>query len=239
MRHKLISSIISLVFLIFVSLFSGVFRYLFAAFAIFALAVMAYNYWYLKKHNFFTVWNWVRPLLFFIAILGIYFVVPNGFWKGLFLLISVALVYLVENFLLLASEQKIFFETLFSMFGITLFIFANNFYFLPKNSVTLLLIFIAAFLISRSSFEFIPQSSNQKYFFSLLIAFCLLEVSWPIAFFPINYTILAIITFNIFYTLWIIIYYYLFHNLSSKKISFHIFFSILIIILAFISTPWR
>lgn len=239
MSHKVISSIIALGFLVLVQSFSHIFRYLLLVMVLYVGAVMAYNYWYLKKHNFYVFWSWIRLLFFFAAMIGIYFVIPASLFKGLFLITVPFTVFFLESRLLIASEQVLFFETLISYFGLALGIFGNNFYLLPKSFITLLLLGLMTFLITRASFDYTPANSQQKNFFSWFLAFCVLEISWALVFLPFHFTVLAVILFNVFYVLWIVIYYHLFHNLTVKKVSFHMILSTILILLTLISTPWK
>lgn len=239
MYHKIASSIIALSFLVLVQSSDGVFRFLLAAMVIFTSAVLGYNYWYLKINNFFSFWTWVRPALFFIGLLAIYFVVPGSGIKGLFLIASVGLIYLFEVKLLVASEQLLFLETLVTYFGWALGIFAINFYILPKTYLILGAIALSTFFISRCSFEYIPQTEQKRNFYSWFLALCALEISWAMLFLPVHFTALSIILFNIFYVLWIIIYYHMLHNLTAQKVSFHLILASLIVILTLVSTPWR
>ncbi|MBU6447940.1 hypothetical protein KGQ24_03830 [Patescibacteria group bacterium] len=237
--HKLVSIIIALAFLVLIQSYSGIFRIVVPVMAIYIGAVGVYNSTYLKARKSFTPWSWLRMLIFLAALTGIYFVLPDGFWRGIFLIASVGLIYFSEDRLLAASEQLVFMQALVSFFGLSLVIFALNFYFLPKNTVTLLLILLSAFAVSRSSFDYIPVEAGKKNFYSLFIAFAVLELAWGLIFLPFYYSALAIIIFNIFYVLWIVIYHHLFNNLSRQKISYHIVFSFILIVLALVTTPWR
>ncbi len=239
MSHKVVSSIIALLFLVLIQSFGGVFRFLLPVMALYVLGFLAYNYWYLKKNNVLNNWSLIRPVLFIFSMIGLFFVVPDGFLKGLFLIFSVIVIYFLEIGLLVVSEQVVFLETLVSYFALSMAIFAWNFYLLPKSTLTLLLLGAMTFLIARASFDYVPQSDQKKNFWAALITFCLLEVSWALVFLPFHFTALAVILFNVFYVLWIIIYYYLFHNLNRQKISFHVIFSAILIVLIILSTPWK
>lgn len=238
-NHKLVSAVLALLFLILVQSFNGVFRFLLGAMFLYTAALMAYNYWYLHQHNFYTFWSFLRPLFFLGSIIGIYFVLPAGFIRGFFVIVATILIFVFELGLLSATEQVIFLETLFSYFGLVLAAFAYTFFLLPKSWIMLLVFFFLTFLVARASFEYIPQPAQKKNFFSWLIALAVLELSWTLLFIPLHFSVLAIILFNVFYLLWIIVYYYMFHNLTSKKVGFHLVFSAFLIILALISTPWR
>ncbi|GAC1412400.1 MAG: hypothetical protein NVSMB66_1330 [Candidatus Doudnabacteria bacterium] len=239
MSHKVFSSIIALAFLVLIQSFSGILRHLLLAMSIYVIVVLAYNYWYLKKQNFYVFWSWIRILFFIASMIGIYLVVPNSFSKGLFLVIAPFAIFFLEARLLIASEQVLFFETLISYFGLALGIFGDNYYLLPKSFVTLLLLGVITFLISRASFDYTPQNGQQKNFFSWFLTLCVLEISWALVFLPFHFTVLAIILFNIFYVLWIVIYYHLFNNLTVKKVAFHLILSTLLILLTLATTPWK
>lgn len=239
MSHKLISSIWALAFLVVIQVSSPVFRFMLPAMALYIAGLLAYNYWYLHKHNFFSFWSWLRPLFFLAAMVGLYMVIPANADRGFFLLAAIAMIYFLETYLLAASEQIVFLETLVAYFGLALGVFGLNFYLLPQNTWTLLLLALITFCITRASFDYIPQSRQNKNFFSLLIAFSVLELSWGLIFLPLHFTAMALILFNIYYVLWIVVYYYLFHNLNSKKITFHVIFAFIIIVLTFLVTPWK
>ncbi len=239
MPHKIISSVVALAFLVTIQSFSNIFRFMLMAMAAYVLVVMAYNFWYLKREKLFTFWTWLRPGIFIASMIGIYFALPGNFLRGTFLIAATFFIWIIESMILVASEQVTFFATLLSFFGLMIWLFGYNYYLLPRNSVILIGTALATFLVARSSFDFIPQPAEKKNYFSWLLALCILETSWALIALPLNYTILGVISFNIFYVLWIIIYYYLFHNLTAKKVSFHILFSSLIILISFLSTPWK
>src|SRR3989344_1247975 len=207
MSHKLVSSILALLFLVIIQSLNDVFRYLLAGMVIYLAIVMGYNYWYLKSRNFFTFWAWLRPLYFVGALSAAYLVIPETGMRGFFVIFGTIGIFLLELSLLSASEQVVFLETLFSYFAIVVAIFNFNFSLLPGTWLILILSFLATFLITRSSLEYIPQPNLKKNFFSWLVALCILEVSWSLLFLPLHFTILAAVLFNLFYLLWIVVYY--------------------------------
>lgn len=238
--HKnLISAVIALAFLVFMQTLNGVFRYLIPVAFLYSAIVLAYNYWYLKKNHFFSFWSWLRPLYLIAALVGLYFVLPPNFSRSFLVLFSVAALFFTERGIIVASEQGVFLETLFSYFGLSLGIFGLNNYLLPVNSSILIIFAITTFMVARSSFDYIPQPVDKKNFYAGLLGLSILEMVWALIFSPFHFTINAVIIFNIFYVLWIIIYYHLFQNLSVKKISFHVVFAGILIALSILSTPWH
>lgn len=238
-NHKFISVVFAVAFFILVQSFNGIFRFLLPAMLVYGAALLAYNLWYMRSKQFYTLWSWLRPLFFLMALLAIYFVLPANFSRGLFLALCVAFIYLMQQALLIASEQVTYLQTLLSFFGFSLAAFALNYFLLPQSPVILVLLSIAAFVVSRSSLDYVPALDVKKNFFSGVLALCVLEASWALIFLPLHFTAIAIILFNIFYVLWLVIYYHLFNNLSPKKISFHVIFSSIIIALALTTTPWK
>ncbi len=239
MSHKLISSIIALAFLVLIQISSAAFRFMLPTMVLFLAAVLGYNRWYLKQQALFTFWSWLRLLFFYCALIGIYFIIQAGVLRGLFLLAALAMIYFVEAWLAVPSEQIVFWQTLLAYFGLCLGVFGFNFYLLPRSTLTLFLLALMTFFVARCSFDYIPRDKSKKNFFAGLIALAILELSWGLVFLPIHYSVLALMLFNIFYVLWIIVYHHLFHNLTLKKITFHLIFSSVLIIIALIATPWH
>jgi hypothetical protein len=218
---------------------SPLFRAFIAVMAIYSCGVLAYNYFYLKKNNAYSFWRWLNFLFLLLSFICIYLILPGNYLRSFYIIAATALIFLSELGLNYVSEQLNFLKTLLSFFGIALGIFAVNFYFLPKNFLILLLFALITYLISRSSLDYIPQSNSRKNFFAVLLAFAMLEAGWSLTLLPFHFTALAVILFNVFYALWIIVYYYLYNNLSPKKVYFHLLFSGLLVFLIFLSTPWK
>lgn len=239
LNHKAVSIIFALAFFGLVQSFNSVFRFLLPAMLIYGAVVLAYNLWYIRQKNFYSLWSWLRSLFFLLALLAIYFVLPANFSRGLFLVLSAVFIYFMEQALLVASEQVTYLQTLLSFFGFSLAAFALNYFLLPQSPIILVLLCLATFLVSRSSLDYVPATTAKKNFFSGVLALSILEASWALIFLPLHFTAIAIILFNIFYVLWLVVYYHLFNNLNAKKISFHVIFSSIIIALVLTTTPWK
>src|SRR5579864_7870895 len=132
MSHKLNSFIAALAFFILVQATSFAFRILLPAGLVFMALLLAYNYRYLKQKHFYTFWVWIRPVLFLAASMAIYFALPQGFARGAYLLLSAGLLYIFELGLSVVSEQLNFLQTLFTYFGLSIGVFASQFYYLFK-----------------------------------------------------------------------------------------------------------
>lgn len=237
--HRINSLISALIFLVLVQSTKFAFRILIPAMVLYAAALMFYNYRYLKEQGYFTFWIWIKQLFFLGAVVCIYFILPAGFTQDSYLVLVTALLFVFEMGINFVSEQLNFLQTLLTYFGLSLGIFALNFYFLPKTALMLAAATVLTFFAARSSFEYVPAPVARKNYFSGLLALVVLELGWALSFLPFHFTALAVILFNAFYVTWIIIYYYLYNNLTPKKVYFHIVFSGLIVFLIILSTPWK
>ena len=87
--HPIISAILSIGFVVVVQIFATptpVFRFLLPALVIYVAGVGAYNYVHLKRRGLYNFWAWLRPLLFIVAWFSVFFIIPNSFWRGAYLL---------------------------------------------------------------------------------------------------------------------------------------------------------
>lgn len=240
--HRIISAILSIAFLVVVQLFAAplpVFRYLIPAFvglwAIFGL----YNLFYLRLNEKFNWWVWLRPLLFLVGWFGLFFIIPNDWLRGLFLLAGLPIVYFVEAFTSNVGQQLLFNEILITAFSFFMGAAAIAQYF-PKFSLFYTIaVFVFITLLCRASYEFTPLSVRNKWSSSLILAFFSTELFWALNFLPWHYSALAIILFNLFYFFWALYYYHIFNHLTPKRIQFHLILAAVFILVIVVVTPWK
>ncbi len=240
MNHKLASGAFAVLFLITVQLTSAVFRFLLPAVLVYVAALTMYSYRYLLQQKVYTPWLLVRVPLFVAALVCVYLLLPIASpVRSLYLILAAALLYLGEATLAKVSEQANFFATLLTFFGLSIGLFAANFY-MPNNTfLVLLLLGLATFAVCRTSFEHVLQPGSVKSTYASLLVVCVVELAWCLVLLPLHFTVLAIVMLNVFYVLWILAYYHLFHNLTSKKVTFHVGFAVAVTFIALVSTPWR
>src|SRR6266403_4692125 len=118
MRQRLISFFTAVFFLVLIASQSHVLRLLFLLLGLFVLALSAYNFRLLKQKNLLSFWLLLRIPLFMLAVLSLFFVLPNFFWKGIFLLFAATLLFFLEAALHVIYEQLNFLWTLLSYFGV-------------------------------------------------------------------------------------------------------------------------
>ncbi len=240
--HPILSAIISVAFVVTVQLFaspSPVFRFLLPAFIIYLGAVTFYNYSYLRRRGSVNLWTILRPTLFLVCWFGIFFIISSDWWRGVFLLVGVPVIYAVERILGQPGEQALFNETLLTAFTGLMGITALSHYFILSGPVYLLLVFILITLIARASYELIPQSGRVKWTGAVCLGLALAEVFWAANFLPLHYSALGLLAFNIFYCAWTLCYYFLYNHLTPKKVQFHVVLALVFTGLIMAVTPWR
>ncbi len=240
-RHPIISGVISVLFVIVVQVFATpdpVYRFLLPAFVIYLAAVGTYNFFYLRHIHSVNIWVALRPLLLIAGWFGVYFIIPNEFWRGVYLLAGVPVIYFIERMLGNPGEQLLFNETTLAAFTGYMTIVAFSHYYLLPGTIYLLAAFVFTVLLTRSSYELTPQSLRAKWLVAIVMGLAITEVFWAASFMPLHYSATALLVFDIFYTAWTLCYYFLYNHLTSKKIQFHIVLAVLFAFIILAVTPW-
>jgi hypothetical protein len=241
-QHKFISFVWGLLFLIVLQIFATpepVFRFLVPAFLLYVAVVTAYNRWYLLQAQKYNFWIALRPMLLLFSGFGLFLIIPSQFLRGLFLIISVAVITFFEIILGNFAENILLNETLLIAFGL-FFSFAAFYQYTPGYGFLYLAgVFAGSSLLARSFYEFTPQPASGKLAGSLILGLFCGEFFWALNFLPLHFSALAIILFNLFYFCLILNYYYLFHILNFKKIQFHLFLIAGCSLAVLIATPWK
>jgi len=241
--HKIISLAFSIGFVVIVQMFATplpVFRYLLPAFIGYLLVFTFYNIYYLRVTDQSNPWAWVRPLLFMVGWFGLFFIIPDGFWRGVFLLAGVPIIYLVELMLGKSGQQFLFNEVLLTAFSCFLSLTAfSHYYYSVPGTVYLAACFIVTSLMVRASFESVPRNAGQKWVSSLLMGLFVTELFWALSFLPLHYSALGLILFNIFYFCWALLYHSLFDHLTARRIQYHLLLLFIFTVMILIVTPWQ
>jgi hypothetical protein len=240
--HLIISALIAILFLVVIQLFASPlpeFKLLLPSYAGYLLVVAIYNRWYLKKtQEVWNVWVWLRLLFFLITWFGLFFLVPSGLGRGLFLLVSMPIIFFFESLVGNMGQQLGWNEFLLTCAGLLISLFGLSYYFIFAGVLYLALVFVTVAILVRSSFELIPHPPIVRWVAALSLGLFATELFWAISFLPLHYTALAIFMFNVLYVLWIIYYHYLYRTLTSKQIQFHLVLAIVLALVMLVSTPW-
>lgn len=216
-----------------------VFRYLIPAYILFLAAVGSYNFYFLNKLGQVNLWMWMRPLLFLTAWFGLYLLAPNVFLRGIFLVVSLLLIYLFELNLGNVGENILFNQVVLSAFAFFTTIAAASYYFIGSPSIVFILLICAyTILLTRASLEMVPTDFQTKWLYAFLLGLFTTQVFWTASFLPLHFSAIGFFVLAVFYFIWILCHHYLFNNLTVKKIQFNAMLLITILILILISTPW-
>ncbi|MEZ4180244.1 MAG: hypothetical protein R3B41_01840 [Candidatus Doudnabacteria bacterium] len=241
-KHKIFSAIVAILFVVVVQWFVSpvpVFRFLIPVFLLYLSGVMLYTWNYLIKKDDFSFWVWLRLPMFLGTWFWLLFLVPSGLAKGLFLLLSVALIFFFTNNVGKNGQQLAWNQYLITLFGVIIGISGFSFYFEEVNGLIFLIgLFGLVLLGTRTAVQQIPHPNSVKWLVSLVMALFAVELQWIMLFLPLHYTVLSVFIFNILYLLWAIYYHYLYQTLNQKQIQFNFLMILLLSILILLTTPW-
>ncbi len=240
-RHKIFSAIFAIAFVVIVQWFASplpTFRFLVPAILGFLVALTLYNWKYLKFQNLLSWWLLVRIPVFVLVWFGLLFIIPNGFGRGLFLLISIPVIFFFETLVANKGQQLGWNLFLLSLASLLVSLYGFNFYFPLSGLVYLALVFLGVLVLVRISLESVPHSTNVKWLAGLVLALFSAELFWVLQFLPLHFSVLGVINFNILYLLWAIYYHYLYQTLTQKQIQFNILLALALSIVILVSSPW-
>lgn len=240
-KHKIISAVFAIAFVVIIQWFASplpIFRFLVPAFLFFVIALMVYNWRYLVGKNAFTWWLFIRLPLFIIFWFSLFFIIPMGIGRAVFLLISMPILFFFETLVENTGQQFAWNIFLLSLASFLLGLFGFNFYFPLSGLVYLLILFTGTLLLVRVSVDSVPHPGNVKWLAALVLALFSAQLFWVLQFLPLHFSVLAIINFNILYLLWAIYYHYLYQTLTAKQIQFSILLALALSIVVLVSSPW-
>lgn len=240
-QHRMVSAIIAILYLVVVQVFATpipIFRFLVPAFLLYLCLVAGYNYWYLHKKELYNFWLWLRIPMLWLAWFGLFLLIPSRLGRGLFLLVSLPILWFFEALIGNSGQQLGWNEFLLSLMALMLGLFGFNYYFIVPEFVFLGLTFLTSTILIRSSLEYIPHPNAVKWVASMSLGLFATELFWVTSFLPLHYSALAIFCFVLLYVFWIIYYHYLYKTLTGRQIQFYFILSAILILIMFISTKW-
>jgi hypothetical protein len=202
------------------------------------VAVGLYNRWYLRRREQWNLWVWLRFPFFLLAWFGIFFLIPSGLGRGLFLLVSLPIILFFESLVGNTGQQLGWNEFLLTCAALFLSLFGFSYYFILPGVLYLLFVFLTVSVLIRSSFELVPHPPLVKWIAALSLGLFATELFWVTSFLPLHYSALAIFTFDALYALWIIYYHYLYRTLTSRQVQFHLILALALALVMLVSTPW-
>ncbi|QQS23333.1 hypothetical protein IPM19_02095 [bacterium] len=240
-NHKIFSALFAVAFVVIVQWFASpmpVFRFLIPGFLIYVAAIMVYNWRFLKSRGHYNKWLFLRLPIFLIFWFSLLFVIPLGFGRALFLLVSIPVIFFFETLIENTGQQIGWNIFLLSLASLLIGMYGFNFYFPLTGLIYLFLLFVGMALLVRTSVETVPHNTNVKWLAALVLALFSAELFWVLQFLPLHFSVLAVINFNILYLLWAIYYHYLYQTLTARQIQFNILLALGLSIIVLLSSPW-
>lgn len=240
-RHKIVSALFAVAFVVIVQWFASplpVFRFLVPLFFLYLAGLTLYNWKYLKSQKELSWWLLVRVPVFLLSWFGLLFIIPTGYGRIFFLIISLPVIFFFETLVANKGQQlawNLFLLTIASLF---ISLYGFNYYFPLSGLVYLALIFVGVLTSVRISIESVPHPNNVKWLAGSVLALFSAELFWVLQFLPLHFSVLAVIHFNILYLLWAIYYHYLYQTLTKKQIQFNILLALALSIVILLSSPW-
>lgn len=240
-NHKYISLGFGVVFAVLIWWFASpvpVFRFLVPGFLLYLLILTLYNWRYLLATSELDWWQLARIAGLVTAWFGLLFIIPAGFAKAVFLVLSIILVFFFETLIANKGQQLAWNSFLVSLAAIFLTIFGFNFYFPLSGLVYLSAIFISVLLLVRASIENVPHSSQIKWVCGLVLGLFAAQLFWALQFLPLHFSVLAVMEFTALYLVWAIYYHYLYQTLTAKQLQFNVILVVVLNLLILLSSPW-
>jgi hypothetical protein len=227
-----ISSVILSILLFLVFLGSGNLVVFSTGLVLFALATFAINFKRLR-------WSWphlLLPVLYLLGIGSIYAAITGSSLRMVFLIFAAIVFYGIEIQLGRESHflQNVY---LFSVFAIFLGLYALQFYFHLNLIWMIVLVFALSYLLILQGFA--GFSLPVKKYFSFLVALTCAEAAWGLALWPTYYVVNAVVTFAIFYLLWIFSFSAFFGKLTKSKIIWQLSLVAIVLLATFATASFK
>ena len=240
-NHTIISSVFAVLFaiaLLWISVSTPSLLVSVPVFVVFMASVFVYLWRYLLFKEVFSFWLWLRVPLFLLAWFMLFFIVPGGITRALFLIVTIVASFFFISASASKGQQIAWNQYLLTLITVLLAIFGLSFYFLLPGILFLLAIFLFVAFLTRSVVGDVPHANAVKWVASLVIALFSVQLFWVLQFLPLHYSVLAVIEFNLLYLLWSLYYHYLYQTLNKKQIQFNVFLALALSIVVLMSTPW-
>lgn len=240
-RHKIISLLFAIGFVVVVQWFASplpTFRFLVPAILIYIGAIAIYNWRYFVNRDQLDWWLALRNPILILIWFGLLFVVPSGFGRGVFLLVTIPIIFFFQTLLANRGQQLAWNWFLLSLAGLLLALYGFNFYFPLTGIVYLALVFIGVLFLVRIVVDSVPHPPGVKWLAGLVMALFAAEIFWVLQFLPLHFSVLAVLSFNILYLLWAIYYHYLYQTLTARQIQLNVLLALGLSLVILISSPW-
>lgn len=239
---RLVSLVAAILLPLGVYLFSvpnPVFRFIVPFFALGVALVEGVSWIILGKASEARGWVLVRSMLFYVAWLCTFFLVPNPGLLWWYVLASIPVLYLGHSLVAYTGETVLISHTILTSFGLLLAAAAGEYYFKAGSLLLTTLVFASLLLLARATYVFVPQQPAVRLSASLVVALFATECYAALLFLPFHYTVIGFLAFLVFYVIWLSAYYWQFNVLTAKKVQFYVLLALALAAAVLLATPWQ
>jgi hypothetical protein len=200
--------------------------------AILVIATLVLNY----KRLGFSWPQLLLPCFYLVGVGAVFMILPSPALRLAYLLSTSFLFYLLELNLGKESHllQNIYLSSVFMLY---LGIYAFQFYFHLGNFWLVALMFAATYLFIVQGFA--GFSLPAKRYFKFLVAWVLAQLAWGLSLWPTHFMVNAVLSFCMFYLLWIFAFSAFFGKLTHKKIYWQLTLVGIVILATLLTASWK
>ena len=181
----------------------------------------------------------VMPMLFLVGIFGT--VAATSLSLGIFFAIfaSYLFYFYYRHF---PSPIPLYIEQTFTLYGaflLSVFLWSLNFFFTPPWWITSLLMLAGFFPLFLQAFYKMARQIREAVFDALVASLLMVEISWTVLFWPVHFFTAAVISFAIFYLLYMLSIQYFKGRLNRRKIYFQLSLISIVVFVTLISSSWQ
>lgn len=214
-----------------------------AQFVLYALILLglsaAANFFVLKKTED-SFWHLVPPSFFLAGFFAVSAAVSWPIAKIFLSAVAGLLFFIYENHF--PQKHSIFLEELFVLvtgFLVLLGIAGVNFYFNLDWWIGSTLVFVLFFFIFSQQFYKMKRGDRRELLYAAAGSLIVFEFFWIALFWPVHFLTLAVIVFAVFYVVYMISNLTFAGHLTRRKVYFHVFFMLALVLSALLSSAWQ
>lgn len=180
------------------------------------------------------------PSLFLLGLFGTIGAISFAGTKLFVAVFAVFLLYFYQQHF--PKAVPVFIEEIFTLsaaFLVFNFLWSVNFFFTPPWWGMIGLVFVFGFLLFWQAFYKIGKPGNEALLQGLLCGLLAAESAWAILFLPVHFLTASVVSFMVFYVIYVLSSFYFAGRLTSKKIYFQLGLVALLLVLSLVSSPWQ
>lgn len=241
-QHTLASATFAILYVLSISWFAfpeAIFRFMLAGFLLFIILFAYYSRKYFRRIGRDSFWPILGNTAFFVGWSSLFLLAPSKFLQISFLVISLPISFLVIRLQGIVGESVQVIKVILSSVAFFLLVAGgSSFYFKLPAVWYLSSVFIFSVITARAAYEITPLDTTRKLLNSLVVGLLTTQFFWVFSFFPFHYSVLGLLSFEAFFVIWQLNYYFIFNRFSRQKVGLLALLIIFATLLVLMVTPW-